>query len=122
MVLVKREVDKERMEKNNTRSFLKFAALAIVLAALVLMEKPTSIPACNINANYLENCRPAVTGDNPPSPSKECCLVLQAANLECICRSKSYLPVLGVYPSKVQDLLSKCGVTTIPTACQASKN
>ncbi|CAL9243662.1 unnamed protein product [Arabidopsis halleri] len=106
------------MDTNNTRTLVKFAALVTVLAALVLMEEPTSIPACNINVNHLEKCRPAITGDNPPSPRKECCEVLQAANLECICRFKSFLPVLAVYPSKVQALLSKCGVTTIPPACQ----
>ncbi|KAG7538039.1 Bifunctional inhibitor/plant lipid transfer protein/seed storage helical domain superfamily [Arabidopsis suecica] len=110
------------MDTNNTRTLVKFAALVTVLAALVLMEEPTSIPACNINANHLEKCHPAITGDNPPSPRKECCEVLQAANLECICRFKSFLPVLAVYPSKVQALLSKCGVTTIPPACQALKN
>ncbi|EOA14251.1 hypothetical protein CARUB_v10027409mg [Capsella rubella] len=108
------------MDTNDTRSFVKFAALAIVLAALVLMEKPSSIPACNINANYLEKCRPAIIGDTPLSPGRECCEVLQNANLECICRSKSYLPVFAVYPSKVHALLSKCGVTTIPASCQAS--
>ncbi|EFH40653.1 hypothetical protein ARALYDRAFT_495629 [Arabidopsis lyrata subsp. lyrata] len=93
------------MDTNNTRTHVKFPALVIVLAALVLMEEPTSIPT-------------SVTGDNPPSPRKECCEVLQAANLECICRFKYFLPVLAVYPSKVQALLSKCGVTTIPPACQ----
>ncbi|VVB07903.1 unnamed protein product [Arabis nemorensis] len=97
-------------------------ALAIVLAALVLTEEPTTIPVCNTDTNSLEKCRPAVTGNNPPPPGNECCLVLRAANLECICRLKSYLPVLAIDPSKVQALLSKCGSTTIPPACQALKN
>ncbi|KAL1209658.1 putative lipid-transfer protein DIR1 [Cardamine amara subsp. amara] len=106
------------MDKNNTITLVKYAAFAMVLAALALMEQPTSVPVCNINANWLEKCRPAVTGNNPPPPRDECCLVLWTANLECICRSKSYLPVLGSNPSKVHALLSKCNITTIPPACQ----
>uniref|UniRef100_A0A1J3GJ18 Putative lipid-transfer protein DIR1 n=1 Tax=Noccaea caerulescens TaxID=107243 RepID=A0A1J3GJ18_NOCCA len=102
------------MDSNNTKTFMKFAALAMVLVALVVLEEPTSIPVCNIDANYLEKCRPAVTGNNPPPPRNECCKVLQAANLECICRFKSYLPIFTIDSSKVQALLSKCGVTTIP--------
>ncbi|CAH8389859.1 unnamed protein product [Eruca vesicaria subsp. sativa] len=110
------------MDKNDTRTLVKYAALVIVFVALVLIEEPTSIPVCNINANTLEKCRSAVTGNNPPPPGEACCIVLQAANLECICKFKSHLPVLATKSSKVPDLLSKCGITTVPPACQASKN
>ncbi|ESQ42908.1 hypothetical protein EUTSA_v10015898mg [Eutrema salsugineum] len=106
------------MDKNNTKTFVKFAALAMVLAALVLKEEPTSIPVCNIDTNSLEKCRPAVTGNNPSPPGNKCCIVLQAANLECICRFKSYIPILATNQSKVQALLTKCGLTTIPPACK----
>ncbi|CAF1761457.1 hypothetical protein Bca4012_044817 [Brassica carinata] len=50
------------MDENNTRTIV--TAQVIVFVALVLMEEPTSIPLCNnINANTLEKCRPAVTGN-----------------------------------------------------------
>ncbi|CAH2069859.1 unnamed protein product [Thlaspi arvense] len=105
------------MDKNNTRTLVKRAALAMVLAALVLMEERT-VPVCNIDTTSLEKCRPAVTGNNPPPPGNKCCRVLQVANLECICSFKSYLPVLATTnPSKLEALLTKCGVTTIPPAC-----
>lgn len=113
---------KREMDKNNTITLMKYAAFAMVIAALALIEEPTSIPVCNINANRLEKCRSAVTGNNPPPPSDECCVVLQDANLECICRSKSYLPVLASNPSKVHALLSKCDITTIPPACQGKNH
>ncbi|XP_018454883.1 LOW QUALITY PROTEIN: putative lipid-transfer protein DIR1 [Raphanus sativus] len=110
------------MDKNNTRTIVRLAALVIVFVALVLMEEPTSIPVCNINANTLEKCRPAVTGNNPPPPGIECCIILQAADLECVCKFKSHIPILATKSSKVHDLLRKCAINTIPPACQALKN
>ncbi|CAF2327926.1 BnaA10g09590D [Brassica napus] len=72
----------------------------------------------NINANTLEKCRPAVTGNNPPLPGDACCIVLQAADLECVCKFKSHIPILATKSHKVHDLLRKCGIKTIPPACQ----
>ncbi|KAG2299429.1 hypothetical protein Bca4012_011008 [Brassica carinata] len=86
------------MDKNNTRTIV--AALVIIFAALVLMEEPTSIPVCNINANTLEKCRPAF------------------ADLECVCKFKSHIPISATKSSKLHDLLRKCSITTIPPACQ----
>ncbi|KAF8084719.1 hypothetical protein N665_0705s0007 [Sinapis alba] len=106
------------MDNNNAKTLVKYAAVVIVFVALVLMEEPTSIPICNINANTLEKCRPAVTGNNPPPPGEACCIVLQAADLECVCKFKSHIPILATKSSKVHDLLRKCSINTIPPACQ----
>ncbi|VVB17390.1 unnamed protein product [Arabis nemorensis] len=106
------------MGTNNTRIVMQFAVLAMVLTVAMMVKEATSIRICNIDTNDMEKCRPAITGINPPPPDNDCCVVVRATNLECICRFKSYLPILGIDPSKVAALIAKCGVTTIPRTCR----
>ncbi|CAA7021110.1 unnamed protein product [Microthlaspi erraticum] len=107
------------MGKNDTRILMQFAVLATVLTSAILVKEATSLTVCQIDTNDMQKCRPAVTGNNPPPPVNECCVMVRAANLECFCRYKIYLPLLGINPSKVVALVAKCGVTTIPPGCRA---
>ncbi|XP_006281715.2 putative lipid-transfer protein DIR1 [Capsella rubella] len=107
------------MGKNNTKILMQFAAFAMVLTVATMVQEATSMSICNMDTNELQKCRPAVTGNNPPPPVNECCVVVRAANLECFCRLKFYLPILGIDPSKVAALVAKCGVTAVPRSCQA---
>ncbi|CAN8248312.1 unnamed protein product [Cochlearia groenlandica] len=103
--------------KNNTMMMLmRFAFLAMVLTMMV--KEATCLTICKIDTADMQKCRPAVTGINPPPPLDDCCLVVREANLECFCRYKSYLPFLGINPSKVAALVAKCGVTTVPPSCR----
>ncbi|KAL1209656.1 putative lipid-transfer protein DIR1 [Cardamine amara subsp. amara] len=100
------------MGKNNTKMFMQFTALAMVLTVAIMVKEATSIPICNINTDDLEKCRPAVTGNYPPPPVPACCAVAKAANLPCLCPYKPYLSSFGIDPSKVRPLLNKCGVNS----------
>ncbi|KFK27130.1 hypothetical protein AALP_AA8G338800 [Arabis alpina] len=107
------------MGTNNKGVVMQFGVLAIVLTAAIMVKETSSIRICNIDTNDMQKCRPAITGKNPPPPDKDCCVVVRATNLECICRFKSYLPIFGIDPSKVAALIAKCGVTTVPRTCKA---
>ncbi|KAF8095270.1 hypothetical protein N665_0338s0024 [Sinapis alba] len=106
------------MGKNNTNILTQFAILAMVLTSAIMVKEVTSLTICKIDLNDMQKCRPAITGNNPPPPVNECCVVVRSANLECFCRFKFYLPILRIDPSKVAALVAKCGVTTIPPSCQ----
>ncbi|KAJ4911267.1 Bifunctional inhibitor/lipid-transfer protein/seed storage 2S albumin superfamily protein [Raphanus sativus] len=106
------------MGKNNTNILTQSTVLAMVLIAPIMVKEVTSLTICKIDINDMQKCRPAVTGINPPPPVNECCLVVRSANLECFCRFKFYLPILGIDPSKVAALVANCGVTTIPPSCR----
>ncbi|CAH2069861.1 unnamed protein product [Thlaspi arvense] len=94
------------MGKNNIRILMQFTALAMVLTAAMMVEKAKSIPVCNIDTNDLEKCRGAVTGNSPPPPGPDCCAVVKAANLECLC---PYLSISRIDPSKIKAVLASCG-------------
>ncbi|KAF8050118.1 hypothetical protein N665_2041s0001 [Sinapis alba] len=106
------------MGKNNSNILTQFAILAMVLTSAIMVKEVTSLTICKIDLNDMQKCRPAITGNNPPPPVNECCVVVRSANLECFCRFKFYLPILRIDPSKVAALVAKCGVTTIPPSCQ----
>lgn len=109
------------MGKNDTRILMRFGVLATVFTAAILVKEATSLTICKMDTNDMQKCRPAVTGNNPPPPVNECCVMVRAADLECFCRFKFYLPFLGIKPSKVAALVAKCGVTTIPPGCRGKK-
>ncbi|KAG7538036.1 Bifunctional inhibitor/plant lipid transfer protein/seed storage helical domain [Arabidopsis suecica] len=94
---------------------MQFAALAMVLTAAIMVKEATSIPICNIETNDLGKCGPAFTGNNPPPPGPDCCAVVKAANLQCLCPYKPFLSRFGIDPSKVRPLLANCGVNTPPS-------
>ncbi|ESQ55579.1 hypothetical protein EUTSA_v10026641mg [Eutrema salsugineum] len=97
------------MGKNKTRILMQFAALAMVLTALMMVEEATSIHVCNVDTSDLEKCRSAVTGNNPPPPGPGCCKVVKASNLQCFCSYKNSLSRFGINPSKVKSGLARCG-------------
>ncbi|CAH8279763.1 unnamed protein product [Arabidopsis lyrata] len=103
------------MGRNNTRILMQFSALAVVLTAAIMVKEATSIPICNIETNDLGKCGPAFTGNNPPPPGPDCCAVVKAANLQCLCPYKPFLSRFGIDPSKVRPLLANCGVNTPPS-------
>ncbi|XP_010482987.1 PREDICTED: putative lipid-transfer protein DIR1 [Camelina sativa] len=103
------------MGKNNNGIHLQFAVLAIVLTAAIMVEEVTSLFICNIDTNNLTKCRPAATGNNPPPPGRDCCAVIKAANLQCLCPYKPFISRYGFDPSKVRPLLDKCGINTPPS-------
>lgn len=110
------------MGKNDTRVVMRFAVLTMVLTAAITVKEVTSLTLCKIDTDDMQKCRPAVTGNNPPPPVNECCVVVKSADLACFCRYKFYLPILGIDPSKVAALVAKCGVTTIPRNCRGIKH
>ncbi|CAE6242019.1 unnamed protein product [Arabidopsis arenosa] len=106
------------MGKDNTKFLMQFAGFVMVLTVAIMVKEATSMSICNMDTNDMQKCRPAITGNDPPPPVNECCVVVRGANLECLCRFKFYLPILRIDPSKVVALVAKCGVTTVPRSCQ----
>ncbi|KAF3563055.1 hypothetical protein DY000_02017205 [Brassica cretica] len=98
------------MGKNNTKILI--TALVMVVTAAMMIEEATSIPICGVNTNDLKKCSPAVTGNNPPPPTPQCCKVAKAANLECLC---PYFTRSGLDPAKIKALGTNCGITKNPS-------
>ena len=93
------------MGKNNTKILI--TALAMIVTASMMIEEAKSVRICNVGTKDLKKCRPAVTGNNPPPPTPQCCQVAKAANLECLC---PFLSRSGIDPSKLKALFANCGV------------
>ncbi|CAF2328045.1 unnamed protein product [Brassica rapa] len=98
------------MGKNNTKILI--TALVMVVTAAMMIEEATSIPICGVNTNDLKKCSPAVTGNNPPPPTPQCCKVAKAANLECLC---PYFTRSALDPAKIKALGTNCGITKKPS-------
>ncbi|CAF1761424.1 unnamed protein product, partial [Brassica oleracea var. botrytis] len=98
------------MGKNNTKILI--TALAMIVTASMMIEEAKSVRICNVGTKDLKKCRPAVTGNNPPPPTPQCCQVAKAANLECLC---PFLSRSGIDPSKIKALGANCGITKNPS-------
>ncbi|KAI5674739.1 hypothetical protein M9H77_15103 [Catharanthus roseus] len=72
---------------------------------------------CKVKVSELAECLPAIAGNSPPKPTKECCDVLKKADLHCLCRHKSDLSKFGANPAKALELPKKCGLKA-PQECQ----
>ncbi|KAJ0103475.1 hypothetical protein Patl1_04052 [Pistacia atlantica] len=94
-----------------TQVFLKWVVAILVIA---LVGGARAVPVCNIDTKQLDPCKPAVTGNSPPRPSKECCKVVSKADLPCLCSYKNVLPAVGINPKHALALPKKCGLKTPP--------
>ncbi|KAK8313153.1 hypothetical protein V6Z12_D01G090000 [Gossypium hirsutum] len=64
-------------------------------------------------------CKPAVTGENPPPPTKECCSLIKQADLTCLCNYKDALPAFQIEPSRAFALPQKCKCKhAVPPQCK----
>ena len=81
---------------------------------IALLGGAQAVVLCNIDSSQLNLCRAAVTGQNPPPPDEKCCAVIRQANLPCLCRYKSILPLIGIKPEKALALPGKCGLQSPP--------
>ncbi|KAB2096106.1 Putative lipid-transfer DIR1 -like protein [Gossypium arboreum] len=89
----------------------------LLLIAAVEGAKETTI--CNIPLKKLEQCKPAVTGKNPPPPTKECCSLIKQADLTCLCNYKDALPAFQIEPSRAFALPQKCKCKhPVPPQCK----
>ena len=85
--------------------------LVLVVALLVLLvEVSNAQTICNVSANDLLTCKPAVTKPNPAPPTQACCSVLARTDLGCLCKYKNsnLLPSLGIDPNLAVQLPAKC--------------
>ncbi|XVF77308.1 hypothetical protein PTKIN_Ptkin14bG0032400 [Pterospermum kingtungense] len=97
--------------------FLVHCLLAMLLIALVEGAKEPAV--CNIPLTKLDLCHPAVTGEHPPPPTKQCCGLIKQANLTCLCDYKASLPAMNINPTKAFALpkICKCN-QPIPAKCK----
>ncbi|KAG6637703.1 putative lipid-transfer protein DIR1 [Carya illinoinensis] len=101
------------MARIGGKTLVPYVGVAVILLiALVGGAKATAI--CNIDSTKLNQCLPAVSGQSPPPPSKQCCSVVRLANLPCLCSYKSVLPAIGINPVYALALPKKCGLKTPP--------
>ncbi|XP_078156504.1 putative lipid-transfer protein DIR1 [Carex rostrata] len=86
--------------------FLAFCDVNIVMRASAEQK------ICNITEQELEECKPSVSGSDPPPPSTECCDAMKNADLPCLCsyKNSAFLPALGIDPDLAMQLPAKCGI------------
>lgn len=93
--------------------------LVATLLLIAVVEGANEPNICNIPLNRLEQCLPAVTGKNPPPPTKECCSLIKQADLTCLCNYKGALPALDIEPSRAFALPRKCKSNhPVPPPCK----
>ncbi|XP_022717665.1 putative lipid-transfer protein DIR1 [Durio zibethinus] len=92
----------------------------VAVLLIVLVEGANEPTICDIPMAKLNLCRPAVTGKNPPAPTKECCSLIKHASLTCLCNFKDALPALNIDPANAFALPKKCKSNApIPPQCKA---
>ncbi|XP_050229438.1 putative lipid-transfer protein DIR1 [Mercurialis annua] len=93
---------------------MQFLMLAILVIAMVNIGE--AIQVCNVDHfDLLSHCHPVATVTPAPTPTKECCDVVQRTDLPCLCKYKDMLPIFGVEYSRAYEVPSKCGIT--PPIC-----
>lgn len=96
------------MVSSGAKVLVQWLLLAICLMALVGGGSATTL--CNIDPSKLFDCLPAVSGESPPPPNKNCCAVIHHANLTCLCDYKAALRALKIDPAHAVELPKKCGL------------
>ncbi|KAI3408059.1 AAI domain-containing protein [Psidium guajava] len=99
------------MGKSSRKRLMLGLALAL-LVAMVGGAKATTV--CKIPTDQLALCLPAVTGDRPTPPTKQCCKVISKADMRCLCRYRSALQNFGIKPANAMALPKKCGLKAPP--------
>ncbi|WOG98527.1 hypothetical protein DCAR_0417870 [Daucus carota subsp. sativus] len=87
----------------------------VVLVAVVSADKAPTI--CNVGVSELGHCLPAITGDKPSWPTKDCCKVMHKVNLPCLCNYKDKFLKYGISPKNALALPKKCGLK-LPKQCR----
>lgn len=88
----------------------------VVVAMLAEVGGAKAMTICSMDSTELAECLPAIRGFSPSPPSRECCAVLQKADLHCLCNYKSMLPTYGVNPGLAMGLPKLCGLI-LPPEC-----
>ncbi|KAG7605363.1 putative lipid-transfer protein DIR1 [Arabidopsis thaliana] len=97
----------------------KVAIMVIVMVmASLVVERSVAIDLCGMTQAELNECLPAVSKNNPTSPSLLCCNALKHADYTCLCGYKNspWLGSFGVDPKLASSLPKECDLTNAP-AC-----
>ncbi|TYI85325.1 hypothetical protein E1A91_D05G432700v1 [Gossypium mustelinum] len=93
--------------------------LVAIFVVIAMVEGAKGATICNIPSSRLNLCWPAVTGRYPPPPTKQCCLLIKHADLNCLCNFKDALPAFNINPSRAFALPKKCKYNLhIPPKCR----
>ncbi|KAG7533384.1 Bifunctional inhibitor/plant lipid transfer protein/seed storage helical domain [Arabidopsis thaliana x Arabidopsis arenosa] len=89
----------------------------IVVVMAMLVDRSVAIDLCGMTQDELNECKPAVSKENPTSPSQPCCTALQHADFTCLCGYKNspWLGSFGVDPELASSLPKQCGLANAPT-------
>ncbi|KAK7395184.1 hypothetical protein VNO78_15731 [Psophocarpus tetragonolobus] len=94
-------------ERSSSKTLVQWLVATLFIA---LLGGAQGVALCNIDSSQLQLCRAAASGQNPPPPNAQCCAVIRQANLPCLCKYKSVLPIYGINPQKALALPPKCGL------------
>ncbi|KAL0792542.1 hypothetical protein Bca101_063919 [Brassica carinata] len=91
--------------------------MMIVVVMAILAERSVAIDICGMTQSELNECKPAVSKENPTNPSAPCCDALKHANYSCLCGYKNspLLGSFGIDPALAAGLPSKCNMPNAPT-------
>ncbi|XP_028758469.1 putative lipid-transfer protein DIR1 [Neltuma alba] len=93
------------------KALVQWLALAAIMAAAMFCGAAKGTVVCNMDMTKSDElCRAAITGQNPPRPTKGCCAVIRHANFPCLCELKYMLPSFGIDPKNAFALPAKCGL------------
>lgn len=106
------------MGRTRAKVFMQWVVAFFFIA---LVRRGGAVTLCNVDSNQLNYCLPAVRGGSPPPPTEDCCSVVRQANLPCLCRYLSVLPVFGIDPISAVTLPSRCSLET-PPECHGKKS
>ncbi|KAJ7978392.1 Protease inhibitor/seed storage/lipid transfer protein family protein [Quillaja saponaria] len=88
------------------------ALMFLVTCQLMANAAETSFSVCRMTKEGFKACMPSVSGQNPSSPSKECCSALSNADIQCLCffKGSRMLAAYGIDPDLALQLPAKCNL------------
>ncbi|CAH8362100.1 unnamed protein product [Eruca vesicaria subsp. sativa] len=91
--------------------------MMMVVVMATLAERSVAIDLCGMTREELDECKPAVSKENPTEPSTLCCDALKHADYSCLCGYKNspWLGSFGIDPALAAELPSKCNIDNAPT-------
>jgi hypothetical protein len=101
---------------------MKSSVVVVAMVAMACMAMVSAVQGlCSSDLSPYKPCMPAVLGVAPPLPTSDCCKVIKAADLSCLCTTVAAADIPALNHEAALMLPKRCGAISPDTSTCASK-